>query len=188
MQPCVYIYNLKYVKRVYKNSLSALHLIILLSRKNNWDIEEIFHMGDVQCLAKVFIPLHFCHLLLSCRLEALLNYFKLLFPHINSHSIHHNDKAKKQTCDNFANVLKIKHWNKYIALVFIPLTQYLVEAHLQPQVFLGMMRQALHICIWQLSAILRLTSSPLSAWMGAGRHFQVSPKIFYCVHLNILVH
>ncbi len=37
-----------------------------------------------------------------------------------------------------------------------PLTQYLAEAPLQPQVFLGMMRQALHIIIWQLSAIFLL--------------------------------
>ncbi len=38
---------------------------------------------------------------------------------------------------------------------------YLAEVPLQPQVFLGMIQQALHISIWQLSAILLLTSSPL---------------------------
>ncbi len=37
----------------------------------------------------------------------------------------------------------------------------LAEAPLQPQVYLGMTRQALHIIIWQLSTILLLTSSPL---------------------------
>ncbi len=58
----------------------------------------------------------------------MLNCFKLLFSHINLHTIHHNYKAKKLICDNFANVLKIKHWNKYIALVLIPLTKYFVEA------------------------------------------------------------
>ncbi len=43
------------------------------------------------------------------------------------------------------------------------------------------MRQALLISIWQLSANLLLTSSPLKAssgWMGADAHFQVSPEIF----------
>ncbi len=54
----------------------------------------------------------------------------------------------------------------------------LAEAPLQPQVYLGMTRQALHIIIWQLSTILLLTSSPLSGWMGADAHFQVSPEIF----------
>ncbi len=42
----------------------------------------------------------------------------------------------------------------------MPLTKYLAEAPLQPQVFFCLMRQALLINIWQLSASL-LTSSPL---------------------------
>ncbi len=40
------------------------------------------------------------------------------------------------------------------------------------------MEQALLISIWQLSAILLLTSQALSGWMGADAHFQVSPEIF----------
>ncbi len=52
-------------------------------------------IDDIQCLAKVFIPLHFFHILLCCCL--MLNCFKLLFfPHINLHSIHHTDKAKTE--------------------------------------------------------------------------------------------
>ncbi len=43
---------------------------------------------------KVFIPFHFFHVLLCCSL--MLNCFKLLFFHINLHSIHHNDKAKTE--------------------------------------------------------------------------------------------
>lgn len=39
-------------------------------------------------------------------------------------------------CNNFANVLKRKNLNKYIAL-FTPLTYYLAEAPVQPQVFFG---------------------------------------------------
>ncbi len=40
------------------------------------------------------------------------------------------------------------------------------------------MRQAFLISIWQLSAILLLTSQALSGWMGADANFQVSPEIF----------
>ncbi len=47
----------------------------------------------VQCIAKVFIPLHFFHILLFCSL--MLNCFNFFF-HINLHSIHHYDKAQNR--------------------------------------------------------------------------------------------
>ncbi len=81
----------------------------------------------------------------------MLNCFKLLFfPH---KSIPHSPywQSKNRIYHSFANLLKRKHWKNDIAQVFIPLTQKLVEAlwqQLQPQVFLGMMQQALHICIF----------------------------------------
>ncbi len=42
------------------------------------------------------------------------------------------------------------------------LTKYLAEAHLQSQVFFCLIRQVFPIRIFQLSAILLLTSSPLN--------------------------
>ncbi len=54
-----------------------------------------------------------------------------------------------------------------------PLTQYLGEAPLQPQVFLGIMRQALLISIWQISAILHLTCSPLKLSQVGWRQMHV---------------
>ncbi len=48
---------------------------------------------NIQCLAKVFIPLHFFHVLLCC---CLVNCFKLVFFYISLHSIHHIDKAKTE--------------------------------------------------------------------------------------------
>ncbi len=84
------------------------------------------------------IILYFFNILICCSL--MLNCFKLPFP---PHQFTlHIMKKKKKIYDNFANLL----------------TQSLAEAPLQ---HLGMMRQALHIIIWQLSAILHLTSSPL---------------------------
>ncbi len=58
-----------------------------------------------------------------------------------------------------------------IAQVFIPLTQNLVKAlwqQLQPQIFWGMMQQALHSSIlFYLFAILLFRSSQaLSGWLG----------------------
>ncbi len=50
---------------------------------------------DIQCLAKVFINLHFFHVLLCCCL--MLSCFKLVFFHINLHSIHHIGKAKTES-------------------------------------------------------------------------------------------
>ncbi len=49
------------------------------------------------------------------------------------------------------------------------------------------MRQALLLSIWQLSAILLLTSQVLSGWMGADAHFQVSPEIFDWVQAQTVV-
>ncbi len=77
---------------------------------------------------------------------------------------------QKQNCHNFVNSLKVKkteistlHKSSYT------LTQYLTEAPLQPQVFLGMIWEALHIRIWQLSAILLISSRLKLCQVGWGQ-------------------
>ncbi len=80
----------------------------------------------IQCLAKVFKPLHFFHVL-CCSL--MLNCFILLFfPHQST--LAYTIIAKqKQNCQNFVNLY-----------IYIKKTEIsnLAEASLQPQVFLGM--------------------------------------------------
>ncbi len=70
----------------------------------------------------------------------------------------------------------------YIAQVFIPLTQNLVKAlwqQLQPQVFLGMMQQVLHICICFLPvfSLDHLKLCPVGWGPSVDSHLQVSPKM-----------
>ncbi len=64
---------------------------------------------------------------------------------------------QKENCHNFVNLYK-KTWNEHIATLN---PSYLAKPPSQPLVFWGMIRQALHIRILQLSAIVLLTSSPL---------------------------
>ncbi len=124
-----------------------------------------------------FIILKYTVPIESLHTPSFLRYVKLLyfFPHINLHPTYHNDKAKQKKLiyHNFnfiANSLKRKHWKNDIAQVFIPLSQNIVKAlwqQLQPLVFLGMMQQALHICICCFFAILLFRSSQaLSGWLG----------------------
>ncbi len=66
---------------------------------------------------------------------------------------------------NLCKFIKIKkrkksHVHKYSQPLLNTLLKHLWH-QLQPQIFLGMMLQALLIIIWQLSAILLLSSSPL---------------------------
>ncbi len=148
----------------------------------------------------------------------MLNWFKLLFSHINLHFIHYTDKEKtelSQLCKCITNKKpEISTLHKYsystftftfmhladafiqsdlhfiqvstfyqlllslgiepmILALLVPCStswatgkpnsklSTLAEATLQPQVFLGMIRHALLISIWQLYTILHLTSSCL---------------------------
>ena len=61
--------------------------------------------NHVQCIQKVFRPLHFFHILLHYSL--ILKW--VFFPLINVHTIPHNDKAK--TLEIRENVLQIKNGN-----------------------------------------------------------------------------
>ncbi len=67
----------------------SAHLIPLCRCSRN-----LLFVLHLQCLAKVFIPLQFFHILLCYCL--MLNCFKLLFSHINLQSIHRNDKVKNR--------------------------------------------------------------------------------------------
>ena len=115
---------------------------------------------DMQCIQKIFRPLHLFHILLCCSL--MLKLIQYFFPLINLHSISHNDKAKTGflTFLQFKKKVKTKisHWHKLYSVRW---------QRLQPQVFLGMMLHALHTWIWGLSAILLCRSSQaLSGRMG----------------------
>ncbi len=128
---------------------------------------------------KYSYPFVLFHILLCCWL--MLNCFKLHFPHIKLHSIHYNDKANTEL-SQLCKFIKKKNWNKCIAYLFIPLTQYLAESPLQPQIIFGydatsFSHQHLGIICDDSSPHLFI-SQALSGWMGANAHFQVSPEIF----------
>lgn len=53
---------------------------------------RLIYTRHVQCIQKVFRPLHFSHILLCC---SLLNVFNL-FPHVSLHSIQLNDNAETE--------------------------------------------------------------------------------------------
>ncbi len=63
---------------------------------------------------KTSYPFIFVTFLLCCVI--MLNCFKWLFPHINLHSTHHNDKAKPDLAQ-LSNFIKKKHWKNYINIL-----------------------------------------------------------------------
>ncbi len=76
----------------------------------------LYSFTEIQCLAKVFTPLHYFHVLWCC---FILNCFSITFFHINLNSIHYNGKAKKRK--RFLTYLQMF---KKIKTFMIPLHKY----------------------------------------------------------------
>ncbi len=68
---------------------------------------------------------------------------------------------QKQNCHNFVNVLKIKKLKWVHCISIHTLNSVVSWSTLTASSLFCLIRQALHIRIWQLSAIVLLTSSPL---------------------------
>ena len=125
------------------------------------ELKKIVILSDsIQCLRKVFRPLDFFHIMLRYRL--ILKLIKLFFPHINLHTLPHNDKAKTGFEIQPSEIL---HLHKFSDPLLSILLKHLWQ-RLQPRVFLGMMLQAWHTCIWGVPPILLCRScQALSGWM-----------------------
>ncbi len=96
---------------------------------------------------KIFIPLHFFHVLLFCSL--MLNCFELLFFHINLHSTHYNNKAKTELSQLAASSLFGYHMTRFAYQNFA------IICHSSPHLF---------------------TSQALSGWMGQTHIFSFFQK------------
>ena len=116
----------------------------------------------------------------------MLKSFKFIIFLINLHSIPQNDKKENRILEMFENVLKrlkLKYQfsQRYSDPKYSVFSWSTFGSNFQPQVFLGMTRQALHSWIWGFSAIL--LCSPLKLcqveWAPSlDNHFQVSPEMF----------
>ena len=123
----------------------------------------------IQCNWKVFRPLDFFHIF--SRYSLILKCIKLFF---SPSSIYTQSPPMTQLKQVFRNVCKfiikiteISYLHKCSDPFLITLLKHLWQ-RLQPWVFLGMMLQAWHTCIWGVSPIILYRSSQaLSGWMGS---------------------